>query len=177
MMPNCLRMRGWLCLIVGTGIGMGGFITSYFNLSRIPLSRSTRIVFWNMPLKIVPNWSELFCKMLNSCYLQWTSFWYNVTRLCRYHSTFAVIKLVGPHCLQIWCSEADCASIGNPEAQWFYVMWVWQMYILYSCFLTFQEPTLEFHYQWWLLCFYWICASWMVFDHSRYVHTLLRPWP
>ena len=38
MIPNCVRLRGWLCLILGCGIGMGGIVISSFTLLRIPVS-------------------------------------------------------------------------------------------------------------------------------------------
>ena len=52
MIPNCLRMSGSLRLTVGSGIGMGGFMTSFFTFSRIPVSVSHMIVFANLPFAI-----------------------------------------------------------------------------------------------------------------------------
>ena len=52
MMPNCLRTRGWLYLTLVSGIGMVGFITSNFNLSKIPVSFSHMIAFVNFVFAI-----------------------------------------------------------------------------------------------------------------------------
>ena len=52
MIPNCRRMSGWLCLMVGSGIGMGGFMTSYLTLSRIPVSLSHIIAFESLTFAI-----------------------------------------------------------------------------------------------------------------------------
>ena len=48
MMPNCVRLRGWLCLTFGSGMGMGGFMISSFTLLRIPVSFNHRIDFRNL---------------------------------------------------------------------------------------------------------------------------------
>ena len=54
MIPNWLRISGWLCRTVGSGIGIGGLIKSYFTLSRIPVSLSHIIVLlnWTFAIKV-----------------------------------------------------------------------------------------------------------------------------
>ena len=46
MIRSCLRIRGWLCRNFRSGMGIGGFITSFFNLPNIPVSLSHMIEFW-----------------------------------------------------------------------------------------------------------------------------------
>ena len=70
MIPNCLRMSGWWCLTIGSGLGETGFMTSYFTLSRIPVSLSHKIGNFNVALgKISIISIMLVLKLLQFCAL------------------------------------------------------------------------------------------------------------
>ena len=124
MMPNCLRMRGCLCLTVGSGIGMGGFITSYFILSKIPVSFSHMVAFVNFDFnKILVN-GKFWHFNYDLIYLQWASLRQNVswvsvqkfvTRM-KLHTQFLVNYLI------VMRSDCNCSSIQNPVILWIYLM-------------------------------------------------------